>query len=60
MKNVIGMAIGAAIDRKDGDSGAKGAMLGYVASGAVKTIAKIGILAAIGAGTMRLLKRATK
>lgn len=57
MKNVIGTVIGAAIDRKDGDSGVKGAILGYVASGAIKTVAKVGTLAAIGYGVVSLARR---
>lgn len=60
MKNVIGTVIGAAIDRKDGDSGVKGALLGYLASGTVKTVAKLGILAAVGAGAVGLAKRARR
>ncbi|WP_298401395.1 hypothetical protein [Sphingobium sp.] len=57
MKNIIGTVIGAAIDRKDGDSGVKGAILGYAASGALKTVAKIGTLAAIGYGVVSLARR---
>lgn len=57
MKNIIGTAVGAAIDRRDGDSGVKGALLGYFASGAIKTVAKLGILAVIGAGVVGLVKR---
>ncbi|WP_088181741.1 hypothetical protein [Sphingobium sp. Z007] len=57
MKNLIGTAIGAAIDRKDGDSGVKGAVLGYMASGAVKTVGKLGVLAAIGYGVVNLVRR---
>lgn len=60
MKNIIGTAVGAAIDRRDGDSGIKGAVLGYFASGAIKTVAKLGILAAIGAGAVGLAKRASR
>jgi hypothetical protein len=60
MKNIIGTAVGAAIDRRDGDSGVKGAILGYVTSGAVKTVAKLGILAAIGAGAVSLARRASR
>lgn len=56
MKNFVGTVIGAAIDRKDGDSGVKGAILGYVASGAVKTVAKLGTLAALGYGVVRLVR----
>ncbi|NML10088.1 hypothetical protein HHL08_07960 [Sphingobium sp. AR-3-1] len=57
MKNVIGTVIGAAIDRKDGDSGVKGAVLGYMASGAAKTVGKLGVLAAIGYGVVNLVRR---
>lgn len=57
MKNVIGAVIGAAIDRKDGDSGVKGAILGYAASGAAKTVGKLGVLAAIGYGVVNLVRR---
>jgi hypothetical protein len=57
MKNVIGTVIGAAIDRKNGDSGVKGAFLGYLASGTLK---KLGILAAIGAGVVGLVNRARR
>ncbi len=57
MNNFIGTVIGAAIDRKDGDSGVKGALLGYVASGAVKTVGKLGLLAAVGYGVVNLVRR---
>lgn len=60
MKNVLGTVIGAAIDRRDGDSGVKGAVLGYLASGTVKTVAKLGVLAAIGAGAVGIFKRASR
>lgn len=56
MKNIVGTVIGAAIDRKDGDSGVKGAILGYVTSGAIKTVAKIGTLAAVGYGVFSLAR----
>lgn len=60
MKNIIGTAVGAVIDRRDGDSGFKGAILGHFASGAIKTVAKLGILAAIGAGAVGLARRVGK
>ena len=60
MRNLIGTAVGAAIDRRDGDSGVKGAILGYAASGALKTVAKLGVLAAIAAGTYSLVRKADK
>lgn len=59
MKNILGTAIGASIDRRDGDSGVKGALLGYFASGAIKTVAKLGILAAVGAGAVHMARRVT-
>lgn len=54
---MIGTALAAAIDRRDGDSGVKGA---FCASGATNTRAKLGIFAAIGAGAIGLAKRASK
>ncbi len=57
MKNFLGSAIGAAIDRRDGDSGIKGALLGYAASAGVKTAAKLGVLAAVGCGAVALFRR---
>lgn len=59
MKNLIGTAVGAAIDRRDGDSGIKGAILGYFATGAVKTVAKLGLAAAVAVGTYSLARKAT-
>jgi hypothetical protein len=59
MKNLIGTAVGAAIDRRDGDSGIKGAILGYLATGAVKTVAKLGLVAAVAVGTYSLARKAT-
>ncbi|MCE7797111.1 hypothetical protein LWE61_11135 [Sphingobium sufflavum] len=58
MKNLVGTAIGAAIDRKDGDSGVKGAILGYLTSGAVKSVLKLGLFAAVGAGAVGLARHA--
>ncbi|NIJ15058.1 hypothetical protein [Sphingobium vermicomposti] len=60
MRNLIGTAVGAAIDRRDGDSGVKGAILGYAASGALKTVAKLGLLAAVAAGAYRLVRKSDK
>ena len=58
MKNLIGTAVGAGIDRRDGDSGIKGAILGYLTSGAIKTVAKLGLAAAVAAGAFRLARKA--
>lgn len=39
MSNLIGALIGAAIDRRDGDSGIKGAIIGSAAEGAIRIAA---------------------
>ena len=41
MANLLGALIGAAIDRRDGDSGIKGAIIGTVAESAVRGLAPI-------------------
>jgi hypothetical protein len=48
MSNLLGALIGAAIDRRDGDSGIKGAILGTVAEGAIKVLAPIVATYALG------------
>jgi hypothetical protein len=41
MANLLGALIGAAIDREDGDSGIKGAIIGTVAESAIRVAAPI-------------------
>jgi hypothetical protein len=48
MSNLVGALIGAAIDRSDGDSGIKGAIIGGVAEGALKLVAPILVTYALG------------
>lgn len=48
MGNYLGALIGAAIDRRDGDSGIKGAIAGSLAEGAVKLVAPLAVTFAIG------------
>lgn len=48
MANLIGALIGAAIDRRDGDSGIKGAIIGTVAQGAIRALAPIAATYALG------------
>lgn len=48
MSNWIGAMIGAAIDRRDGDSGIKGAAIGYAAQGLVRVVAPLAVTFAIG------------
>jgi hypothetical protein len=48
MANLFGALIGAAIDRRDGDSGIKGAIIGTVAEGTIKVLAPIVATYALG------------
>jgi hypothetical protein len=48
MANLLGALIGAAIDRQDGDSGIKGAILGTVAESTIRTLAPIAATWALG------------
>jgi hypothetical protein len=48
MSNLLGAMIGAAIDRRDGDSGIKGAIVGTVVEGTVKVLAPIAATWALG------------
>lgn len=48
MANLLGALIGAAIDRKDGDSGIKGAIVGTLAEGAIRVAAPIVATYALG------------
>ena len=48
MANLLGALIGAAIDREDGDSGIKGAIVGTVAESAVRGLAPIVATYALG------------
>jgi hypothetical protein len=48
MANLLGALIGAAIDRQDGDSGIKGAIIGTVAEGAIRFFAPIVATYALG------------
>ena len=48
MANLLGALIGAAIDRRDGDSGIKGAIEGTIAEAAIRTVAPIVATYALG------------
>jgi hypothetical protein len=41
MANFLGAIIGAAIDRRDGDAGLKGAIIGTVAEGAIRVLVPV-------------------
>lgn len=48
MPNLIGALVGAAIDRQDGDSGIKGAIIGTVAESAIRIAAPLILTYALG------------
>jgi hypothetical protein len=48
MSNFLGAIIGAAIDRQDGDSGLKGAIMGTVAESAIRVAAPLVATYALG------------
>jgi hypothetical protein len=48
MANLLGALIGAAIDRRDGDSGIKGAILGTIAEKAIRMLAPVAATYALG------------
>ncbi|WP_407696468.1 hypothetical protein [Sphingomonas abietis] len=60
MNNMLGMLVGATIDREDGDSGIEGAITGYLAEGALKIVAPLVVTFAIGWGVQFLARRAVE
>ena len=48
MSNLMGALVGAAIDRRDGDSGIKGAIIGTVAESAVRLVVPVVATWALG------------
>ena len=48
MSNLVGALIGAAIDRRDGDSGIKGAIIGGLTQSAIRVAAPIVVTYALG------------
>jgi hypothetical protein len=52
------MLVGAAIDRGDGDSGIKGAIIGSIAQTTVRLAVPLVITYAVGWGVLHLAKRA--
>ncbi|HEX2017980.1 MAG TPA: hypothetical protein VGO17_03490 [Aurantimonas sp.] len=57
MANLLGALIGAAIDRGDGDSGIKGAIIGTVAESAIKGLAPIAATYALGWGVQYAIRK---
>ncbi|WP_454882966.1 hypothetical protein [Sphingomonas oryzagri] len=58
VNNVLGMLIGAEIDRDDGGSGLGGAIEGYLIEGAIKAAAPLIVTFALGWGVRFLARRA--
>lgn len=58
VSNVLGMLIGAEIDRNEGGEGIAGALEGYLIEGAVKAIAPLVVTFAIGWSVQFLARRA--
>lgn len=57
---ILSSAIGAKIDRQEGDRGVKGAILGWLAPTAVKGAVRLGALAAVGLGVAALVKKSRR
>lgn len=58
--NALGKLVGAAIDRQDGDSGIKGAILGSLAQSTIRVVTPLAITFAIGWGVQYLARRAVR
>ena len=56
--NVLGMLVGAAIDRRDGDSGIKGAIVGSLVQSGVRVVTPLAVTFAIGWTVQYLARRA--
>ncbi|HEX8445553.1 MAG TPA: hypothetical protein VF649_02965 [Sphingomonas sp.] len=58
--NWLGMMIGAAIDREDGDSGIKGAIIGGITETVVRAAVPLAVTFAIGWGVQYGLRKAVE
>lgn len=56
---IIGAVIGSKLDQQDGDSGAKGAIIGYFTPRIVGAVVKVGLLAAVGYGVVKAVQGLT-
>lgn len=57
--DIIGAIIGSKLDQQDGDSGTKGAVIGYFTPHIVGALVKVGLLAAIGYGVVKAVQSFT-
>jgi len=60
MRNLVGMLIGAAIDRRDGDSGIKGAVIGSVAQRVLRHAVPLAATAAASWAVLHLARKIVK
>jgi hypothetical protein len=60
VSNMVGALIGAAIDRRDGDSGVKGAFIGAAAQGALRIAVPLAIIGGIGWFALRGIRDALR
>jgi hypothetical protein len=58
MSNMLGALVGAAIDRRDGDSGIKGAILGSLAEKTIRIAAPLALTFALGWAVQRGIRKA--
>ena len=56
--NILGMLVGAAIDRRDGEGGLTGALEGYLIQGVIRAATPLVVTFAIGGGVQYGLRRA--
>ncbi len=57
MRNLLGMLVGAAIDRGDGDSGLKGAIIGSIVQSTARVAMPVALTFAVGWGVIHLARR---
>lgn len=57
--DIIGAVIGSKLDQRDGDSGAKGALIGYFTPHVIGAAAKVGLMAVIGYGVVQAVQSLT-
>lgn len=56
MRNLLGMLVGAAIDRGDGDSGLKGAIIGSIVQSTARVAMPVALTFAVGWGILHLAR----
>jgi len=57
--DIVGAIIGSKLDQRDGDSGAKGALIGYFTPRIIGAVVKVGVLAVVGYGVVKTVQSLT-